>query len=83
MQALGAEITHVYGLTETYGPHTVCEWQPEWNELPPEEQARMKARQGVGYVIADRRRVVDEDMQRRARRRRDAWARSSCAATTS
>jgi fatty-acyl-CoA synthase len=62
MQALGAEITHVYGLTETYGPHTVCEWQEQWNELPPEEQARKKARQGVGYLIAEETRVVDENM---------------------
>jgi fatty-acyl-CoA synthase len=62
MQALGAEITHVYGLTETYGPHTVCEWQEQWNELPPEEQARKKARQGVGYLIAEETRVVDEQM---------------------
>jgi fatty-acyl-CoA synthase len=63
MQALGAEITHVYGLTETYGPHTVCEWQSEWNGLSPEEQALKKARQGVGYVIAEQTRVVDEQMQ--------------------
>jgi len=62
MQALGAEITHVYGLTETYGPHTVCEWQEQWNDLPPEEQARKKARQGVGYLIAEETRVVDEQM---------------------
>jgi len=62
MQALGAEITHVYGLTETYGPHTVCEWQSEWNDRSPEEQARLKARQGVGYVIAETTRVVDENM---------------------
>jgi fatty-acyl-CoA synthase len=63
MQGLGAEITHVYGLTETYGPHTVCEWQDQWNELLPEEQARKKARQGVGYLIAEETRVVDENMQ--------------------
>jgi fatty-acyl-CoA synthase len=63
MQALGAEITHVYGLTETYGPHTVCEWQSEWNALSPEEQALKKARQGVGYLIAEQTRVVDENMQ--------------------
>jgi fatty-acyl-CoA synthase len=62
MQSLGAEITHVYGLTETYGPHTVCEWQSEWNALPLEEQARKKARQGVGYLIAEQTRVVDENM---------------------
>ncbi len=62
MEALGAEIVHVYGLTEVYGPYTVCEWQPEWNALPLEERARLKARQGVGYLIADEARVVDEAM---------------------
>jgi fatty-acyl-CoA synthase len=39
----------VYGLTEVYGPVTVCAWQEEWNALPMEEQARIKARQGVRY----------------------------------
>jgi fatty-acyl-CoA synthase len=63
MEALGAEIVHVYGLTEVYGPYTVCEWQGEWNGLPPEERARLKARQGVGYLIADDARVVDEQMR--------------------
>jgi len=63
MEALGAEIVHVYGLTEVYGPYTVCEWQPEWNRLPPLEQARLKSRQGVGYLIADEARVVDEAMR--------------------
>jgi fatty-acyl-CoA synthase len=62
MEGLGARIVHVYGLTETYGPHTVCEWQSHWNDLPIEEQARIKARQGVGYMIAERVRVVDEEM---------------------
>jgi fatty-acyl-CoA synthase len=62
MEALGAEIIHVYGLTEVYGPYTVCEWQPQWNNLPAEEQARIKARQGVGYIVADDARVVDEAM---------------------
>jgi fatty-acyl-CoA synthase len=62
IEALGAEIIHVYGLTEVYGPYTVCEWQPHWNELPASEQARLKARQGVGYLIADDVRVVDEAM---------------------
>jgi fatty-acyl-CoA synthase len=62
MESLGARVVHVYGLTETYGPHTVCEWQSHWDELPSEERARIKARQGVGYVIADAVRVVDEQM---------------------
>jgi fatty-acyl-CoA synthase len=45
----GFHVTHVYGLTETYGPVTVCAWQEAWNALPASEQARIKARQGVGY----------------------------------
>ncbi|MBV9278800.1 MAG: long-chain-fatty-acid--CoA ligase [Chloroflexi bacterium] len=61
MEALGATITHVYGLTETYGPHTVCAWHPEWDALPLETRVRLKARQGVAYVIADPIRVVDEE----------------------
>ena len=63
VEALGAEIIHVYGLTEVYGPYTVCEWQPQWNLLPAEERARVKARQGVGYLIADDVRVVDDQMR--------------------
>jgi fatty-acyl-CoA synthase len=63
MEGLGAEIVHVYGLTEVYGPYTVCEWQPHWNELPLEERSRVKARQGVGYLVADDARVVDEAMR--------------------
>ncbi len=62
MEALGARIIHVYGLTETYGPYTVCEWQSRWDALEPPQRARLKARQGVGYVVADRVRVVDEQM---------------------
>jgi len=54
---------HVYGLTETYGPITVCEWHPEWDNLPAEEQAFYRARQGQAYLTADMVRVVDENMQ--------------------
>jgi fatty-acyl-CoA synthase len=63
MESLGVEIVHVYGLTEVYGPYTVCEWQPHWNALPAGERARIKARQGVGYLVADDARVVDEEMR--------------------
>jgi fatty-acyl-CoA synthase len=63
MDALGAEIFHVYGLTETYGPHSVCAWHEEWDELSTEERASKKARQGVPYIIAEDMRVVDENMQ--------------------
>ena len=62
-EALGFEINHVYGLTETYGPITICEWNPAWDELDAGERARLKARQGVHYVTADAVRVVDSDLQ--------------------
>jgi fatty-acyl-CoA synthase len=62
-EALGFSINHLYGLTETYGPITICEWKAEWDELGPEERARLKARQGLQLVTADAARVVDPDMQ--------------------
>ncbi|HEX2369283.1 MAG TPA: acyl--CoA ligase family protein [Acidimicrobiia bacterium] len=62
MSALGAEMVHVYGLTETYGPYTVCQEQPGWEVLEPTERARLLARQGVAMVSADPIRVVDEEM---------------------
>jgi fatty-acyl-CoA synthase len=62
VESMGAVLTHAYGLTETYGPHTVCEWRAEWNDKPAEERARMKARQGVGYIHAPELRVVDDKM---------------------
>jgi fatty-acyl-CoA synthase len=62
-EAIGAEITHLYGLTETYGPHTYCDWQPEWDDLAPEERARLRARQGVPSAVACEVRVVDEAMR--------------------
>jgi fatty-acyl-CoA synthase len=48
----GAQLSHVYGLTETYGPHTVCCWKPGWDRLPAGDRALMKARQGVAYMVA-------------------------------
>jgi len=54
---------HVYGLTETYGPITVCEWHPEWDKLPAEEQSLYRARQGQAYLTADMVRVVDENIE--------------------
>ncbi|RWW29808.1 hypothetical protein GW17_00005663 [Ensete ventricosum] len=50
MEELGFHVTHSYGLTETYGPGTVCTWKPEWNSLPAEERARVKARQGLQHL---------------------------------
>ena len=59
MAELNMNVTHLYGLTETYGPATICEWQPEWDGLSIPEQAKIKARQGVGWVTSQRVRVVD------------------------
>jgi fatty-acyl-CoA synthase len=52
----------VYGLTETYGPITICPEQEAWRELPPGQRARYLARQGQGYLSSDLVRVVDADM---------------------
>ncbi|KAF5943182.1 hypothetical protein HYC85_020824 [Camellia sinensis] len=50
MEELGFGVTHAYGLTETYGPGTVCTWKPEWNSLSPEAQAKIKSRQGLHHL---------------------------------
>ncbi|XP_015899991.3 acetate--CoA ligase CCL3 [Ziziphus jujuba] len=50
MSKRGFRVTHTYGLSETYGPSTVCAWKPEWDSLPLEKQARLNARQGVRYI---------------------------------
>ncbi len=67
LEDLGARIVHMYGLTETYGPHTVCEWQPEWGEMAPAERSRMMSRQGVPFIGVDPIRVVDDSMRDVAR----------------
>jgi fatty-acyl-CoA synthase len=59
-EALGAHVVHVYGLTETYGPHTVCQWQVGWEEEDPPARARLLSRQGVAMVMVDPIRVVDQ-----------------------
>lgn len=53
MSQRGFRVTHTYGLSETYGPSTICAWKPEWDSLPPEAQARLNARQGVRYVALE------------------------------
>jgi fatty-acyl-CoA synthase len=55
----GFEMTHVYGLTEVYGPVVVCAWKERWTALPMEEQARLKARQGVPYQVLEDLTVMD------------------------
>jgi fatty-acyl-CoA synthase len=60
MEELNFRVVHVYGLTETYGPITVCPEQESWRELPAKQRARLLARQGQAYPSADLVRVVDE-----------------------
>ncbi len=59
MAELNMNMTHLYGLTETFGPAVLCEWRRDWNAWPADKRAQIKARQGVGNVIAELLRVVD------------------------
>ena len=68
MKAAGFEVTHLYGLTETYGPAAVNEWQDEWDSLDGDAQAQMKARQGVRYLVLENLDVIDPDTMRPAPR---------------
>jgi fatty-acyl-CoA synthase len=62
MERMGFTVVHVYGLTETYGPITFCQFQPEWADLTVDQRATLQARQGVGMVTAEGVRVVDDEM---------------------
>ena len=62
MSELNFRVVHVYGLTETYGPITVCPEQEAWRELPVSQRAKYLARQGQAYPSSDLVRVVDEQM---------------------
>jgi fatty-acyl-CoA synthase len=59
LTALNMDVTHLYGLTETYGPSVVCEWQPEWDSVGAGEGARLRARQGIANVIGRPLRIID------------------------
>ena len=61
MEAMDIAITHVYGLTEVYGPAVVCAEKPDWSALSMDEQARLKARQGVAYELEEDVLVLDPD----------------------
>ena len=64
MARAGIEVTHAYGLTETYGPAVFCAWHPEWDALPIEEQARLKSRQGVPYHVLNDLQIIDPETMR-------------------
>ena len=57
----GIRVTHVYGLTEIYGPAVICAWQDEWDELPPEQRAQLQSRQGVPYEVLEGVMVADPE----------------------
>jgi len=59
MNLSGFNVTHLYGLTETYGPAVVNDWQENWSKLPEEEQAKLKSRQGVRYLPLEGLDVLD------------------------
>ena len=61
MQKAGFNVTHVYGLTETYGPAVMCAWKPEWDELSIEQQTLKKGRQGVPYHVLQDLQIIDPE----------------------
>jgi fatty-acyl-CoA synthase len=64
MKAAGFNVTHLYGLTETYGPASINDWHGDWEALPSAEQAAKKARQGVRYPVLDALDVLDPETMR-------------------
>jgi fatty-acyl-CoA synthase len=61
MEKKGFKIAHVYGLTEVFGPSTICAWHDEWDALEPEERARLKSRQGINYPVLEGLMVADPE----------------------
>ena len=61
MESAGFAMTHVYGLTETYGPAVICAWHSEWDDLPLAEQAETKSRQGVPYHMLEDLKILDPE----------------------
>jgi len=61
MENRGFHMTHVYGLTETYGPAVMCAWKNEWDKLPAEKRAELKSRQGVRYQVLEGLAVLDPE----------------------
>jgi fatty-acyl-CoA synthase len=63
-ESIGIKLTHVYGLTEVYGPASVCAEQPGWDDLPADQRAQMKRRQGVSYPLEEAITVLDRQTMR-------------------
>jgi fatty-acyl-CoA synthase len=64
MRASGFDVTHLYGLTEVYGPAVINDWHREWDALPPDAYGEKKARQGVPYIVLDDLEVMDPETMR-------------------
>jgi fatty-acyl-CoA synthase len=62
MEKMGFRVTHLYGMTESYGPSTLCAWQLEWDNLEGEARASVMARQGVKYVTLEDQAVMDSEI---------------------
>jgi fatty-acyl-CoA synthase len=60
-ESIGIKLTHVYGLTEVYGPASVCAEQPGWDQLPADQRAQLKRRQGVAYPLQEDVTVIDPE----------------------
>src|SRR5438105_11655102 len=80
MEAMGFRVTHLYGLTESYGPATLCAWQHEWDALPPIERAQRMARQGVTMPTLAALQGAEERGVRAAAEDRDGKDSEVCAA---
>src|ERR1700712_5504768 len=65
---IGIKLTHVYGLTEVYGPASVCAEQPGWDNLPADQRAQLKRRQGVPYPLQEGVTVIDPETMRQVPR---------------
>ena len=63
-ESIGIKLTHVYGLTEVYGPASVCAEQPGWDDLPADQRAQLKRRQGVAYPLQEAVTVIDPETMR-------------------
>jgi len=61
MTDAGFELTHLYGLTQTYGPATIIEWYPSWNDLPAPDRSAKRIRQGIRYVALEALTVMDPE----------------------
>src|SRR5256885_9135704 len=67
-ESIGIKLTHVYGLTEVYGPASVCAEQPGWDDLPADQRAQRKRRQGVPYPLQEAVTVLDPETMREDRK---------------